>query len=327
MDQYVARDTKNLVATQKGISLISQIDSIGIEILHAPDLTGEWEYKLKQMEQGKLQRPRFMQEIRELTNDIVQRARGYIQEVKSRDYPELDATCPNCGDSPLKGNERGWTCRSCTFKLFRGISGRELSDPEAKTLLSTRFLGPLTGFRNRFGKDFDAALELDENHKVTFAFETKEEQARRLDALKAGQALIPCPKCSKKGEDVMIRMTDTDYVCENHARDRKICPARLPRELCKYAIPQEQASKLFLQGETDVIEQFISKKGRPFKASLVADWDGKKFLNWKFPPRESAKKAASEDGETPVKKAPAKKAARKSAAKSVRKTAAKKVAS
>ena len=77
------------------------------------------------------------------------------------------------------------------------------------------------------------------------------------------------------------------------------CPARLPRTLCKREIPREQAVKFFAERRTDVIEKFISKKGRPFSASLVLAPEGKKLLQWEFPPREpkgKGRKKASRTG-------------------------------
>jgi DNA topoisomerase-3 len=82
--------------------------------------------------------------------------------------------------------------------------------------------------------------------------------------------------------------------------------------MCKYDIPPEQAKKFFVDGATDVIEDWISKKGRPFQAQLLCNPKGRMIMGWKFPPR--AKKAAAK------KKAPAKKAAAK------KKAAKKKVA-
>ena len=55
-DEYIAREGKELIATSKGISLITLLRGIGIHLLSSPELTGEWEYQLKLMEQGRLER-------------------------------------------------------------------------------------------------------------------------------------------------------------------------------------------------------------------------------------------------------------------------------
>jgi DNA topoisomerase-3 len=88
--------------------------------------------------------------------------------------------------------------------------------------------------------------------------------------------------------------------------------------MCKFPIPREQAIKYFTEGKTDVIDKWISKKGRPFSAALACNLKGKRMLAWDFPPRENAKgKTAkvAEDGAAPAKKTAAKKAPAKKAAK------------
>ena len=94
--------------------------------------------------------------------------------------------------------------------------------------------------------------------------------------------------------------------------------------MCKYEIPREQAIKYFTQGKTDLIDKWISKKGRPFQASLTCNTKGKRMLGWEFPPREPAKKKVAAEGDAPVKKVAAKKAPAKKAA--AKKAPAKKAA-
>ena len=92
--------------------------------------------------------------------------------------------------------------------------------------------------------------------------------------------------------------------------------------------------KLLATGKTDLLQKFISKKNRPFKAFLVKGKDGKvsfEFEERKAKPGAAAKaaKAAPADEADEVIEAPAKKAvAKKSAAKKapVKKAAAKKPA-
>ena len=50
---------------------------MNIETLSEAELTGEWEYKLSQIEKGQLSRKDFMKEIGELTCSIVDRAKSY----------------------------------------------------------------------------------------------------------------------------------------------------------------------------------------------------------------------------------------------------------
>jgi DNA topoisomerase-3 len=56
--------------------------------------------------------------------------------------------------------------------------------------------------------------------------------------------------------------------------------------MCRLQIPREQAIKFFTEGKTDLIDKWISKRGRPFSARLVCHTEGKMVLAWEFPERE-----------------------------------------
>ena len=74
------------------------ISGLGIGVLSDPKLTGEWEYKLSQIEKGKLTREAFMREIREMTTRIVDSAKTYEGNTVPIENPaHLKARCPKCG--------------------------------------------------------------------------------------------------------------------------------------------------------------------------------------------------------------------------------------
>ena len=322
-EQYIARNGRELIATPKGISLIDQLGTIGVELLCSPQMTGEWEYKLKQMEQGKLDRSSFMNDIRKLTTELVNKTRAQANSLQQMDYPDLAAKCPLCGAEGLKVTDNAYQCRSCNFKAYKVVAGRFLQDAEAKELFTKRFVGPLEGFRNRFGQEFNAGLSLDAEGKVAFAFEKSEVQEKEAEALSDDSLILcPCPVCAKAGRKANIYEAESSYSCESVIRGENVCKpkARLSKELCQFHIPREQALKYFQEGRTDVIDKFISKKNRPFSASLVCNVEGKKLLEFDFPPR--APKGEGEDGKpTPARryparnKVPAKAPARKAPAK------------
>lgn len=292
-DKYITRDGRDLYVTTRGMRLIEQLHNMEIGILTSPEMTGEWEYKLKQMEQGKFQRPRFMEEIKELTGTVVETAREYARTALEREWPEFDAPCPVCGAPKLGQDDGRYKCKQpdCKFSLSKVVASRPLSEEEAKTLLRTKMVGPLTGFVNRFKQPFDAAIELQEDKKTglkaAFVFEKSPEEEEEAEAISEENKLCPCPLC-EKGD---IYVTPHSYIC-----DRRVsgdgCKARLSKEMCKFEIPREQALKYFTEGKTDVIDKWISKKGRPFKAALTCNKKGKRMLGWEFPPRETAKKKA-----------------------------------
>jgi DNA topoisomerase-3 len=295
-DKYVQRDRRHLVATTRGIGLVDQLETIGLDTLCAPELTGEWEFKLKEMEHGGLDRDTFMEDIRSMTRDIVERIRAYIEEVKGLSFPDLDVTCPKCGTKRFTQTDAHFSCASpdCRFRIRKTVASRRLSDDEARRLIADRAIGPLKGFRSRAGKEFTATLRLDEDedYKVTFAFD----EGSRED-VELNDPIAECPLCREAGRRGHIHDTADAYVCEQHFEESK-CPAKLPKTLLSVDITREQAVKFFGEGRTDVIEKFISRKrGRTFSASLKLNLKGKKLIEWEFPPRQGRA------GRTPGRKA------------------------
>jgi DNA topoisomerase-3 len=292
-DRYVQRDRRNLVATAKGIGLVEQLESIGLDSLCAPELTGNWEFKLKEMEHGVLDRDTFMQDIRSMTEQIVARTREYARKVSEQVFPDLDAPCPLCGQSPLRQTDAHYSCPSpdCTFRIRKVVASRKLKEDEAIKLVTEGSVGPLEGFRSRSGKTFTSLLTLDDRHRVSFTFDDADMPKPEMN-----DPLCPCPLCLEAGRTGTIHVTDDSFVCEEYYEDSK-CLAKLPKTLLKVDIPREQALKFFKEGRTDVIDRFISKRGRPFSASLVLKRGGEKLIQWEFPPyRRSPGKKGGKTG-------------------------------
>jgi DNA topoisomerase-3 len=88
----------------------------GITELASPELTGDWEYKLKQMEQGKLPRAEFMSHITELTQDMVSRIK--TGEIPDTAFQTLSTPCPKC-QGVVQENYRRFQCQSCDFAVWK----------------------------------------------------------------------------------------------------------------------------------------------------------------------------------------------------------------
>ena len=286
---------RDLVVSNKGLALIDLLNDIGIDALSSPELTGEWEYKLKQMESGKLSREIFMEEIKTLTEEIVNRTSLKIDELANRVFDDLIATCPDCQDESFKQTDGSYECKSadCKFKLNKYIASHEISPKQAKNLLEKGRIGPYDTFKNRFGQPFTAELKMAQGvrggWKPEFIFEGDEEREQESKNLSDDQLLTEATL--DDGTKVKVYETDRAYICPEMASDKQKGGTRISKEILKKELPREQIIKLFVEGKTEVINGFISKKGRPFNAHLLLDKSTGK-LGWEFPPR-AKKKAAS----------------------------------
>src|SRR5207302_8950347 len=95
---YLVRQGKELQPTPKAIQTITLLKN-AVPELTSPELTGEWEFRLHEIEHRKLTRDAFMRDIRELTNDIVGKAKHFHPDEHMPDT-EPFGKCPKCG-SPI----------------------------------------------------------------------------------------------------------------------------------------------------------------------------------------------------------------------------------
>ena len=293
-EEYIHREGRELVPTPKAFSLLFALNMLGIVELASAELTGEWEHKLKLIERGELTRGKFMQQIRELVQNVV----GIIKngEIPDVVYATVPAPCPRCGGT-LQENYRKFQCQRCEFSLWKVISGREWTPEEVAELVTKRFVGPLTGFRSRIGKPFAAAVRLNEELRTEFDFgQPREGEAAEAAPDFSGQeSLGACPKCSAR-----IFEHGVAYVCEKSTGPSPSCDFRSGKIILQQTVERAQMQKLLATGKTDLLTRFISRKGRPFKAYLVKTPDGK--VGFEFvarPKRPAATEAApAPDGAT-----------------------------
>ncbi len=294
--KYLARDGRELHVTGSGMRLIALVREMDIEGLASPQLTGEWEYKLRQMEQGQLARDAFMGEIVGYTNDIVERARSRAEALKNQSFPDLAVTCPACGAENLRQTDATYECRQpdCKFKVKKHIAGRLLAEEEARELFTKGFVGPLTGFKSKFNKPFDAALEMDAKFKVNFKFENDDEEEIELKE----EHFVAAVEASD-GRVLKIYESEKAWHLPELTTSKEPNGARIGKAILQHEIPREQILKMVAEGKSDVLKGFISNRTkRPFDAHLTFDPATGK-IGFEFPPRP-AKKAARK--KTPAKK-------------------------
>ncbi len=319
LEKYMHREGRELVPTAKAFQLMTLLRGLAIEDLTKPELTGNWEFQLAEIEHGRLTRDAFMAEIAKMAERIVRKAKEYDRDTIPGDYATLATSCPNCG-GVVKENYRRFACtgkvsaagavgaggaeEGCGFSITKIPAGRAFETAEAESFLRDKKIGPLEGFRSKAGWPFTAELRLvkDEeidNWKLEFDFG---------DDAKAGQAdgelvdfgeqasLGHCPKC--KGR---VFEHGTSYVCEHSVGAHITCDFKSGKIILQQPVAREQMGRLLETGKTELLENFVSNKTRrKFKARLAYDGKEGKVI-FEFEPRPERKVA-------PAKKVAAKKA-------------------
>ncbi|MCA3223711.1 MAG: DNA topoisomerase III [Burkholderiales bacterium] len=292
-EKYLVRDGKDLHPTAKAFQLLTLLRGLGVDELTHPELTGDWEYQLAQMERGKLKRDAFMREIAQMTSKLVQRAKSYESDTVPGDYATLGTPCPKCGGT-VQENYRRFACTACDFSITKHPASRSFEYDEVEQLLRDRQIGPLQGFRSKMGRPFAAVLKITPEHKLEFDFGNApgaDDNAEPVD-FSAATAVGACPKCR-----ATVYEQPMAYVCENSVGPNKSCDFRSGKVILQQEIAPEQMRKLLETGRTDLLRSFVSNKTRrKFSAFLVKKPDG--GVGFEFEPRGKA--AAGGDGAAPA---------------------------
>ena len=290
-EDYIHREGRELVPTAKAFSLLFALHVMSIPELASPELTGEWEHKLKLIELRKFTREEFMQHISQLVTNVV-------SIIKTGDIPDtafatVPALCPKCG-GVVQENYRKFQCQKCDFSLWKVVSGREWSPDEVAELITKRFIGPLTGFRSKQGRPFAAGLRLTDDLRLEFDFGQGGAAGDGAEApdFSTQEPLGACPKCGAR-----VFEHGVTYTCEKAVGAGRTCDFRSGRMILQQPVEREQMKRLLATGRTALLTGFVSKKGRRFKAFLVKTPDGK--VGFEFQPRAAKDKP---DEQKPVKK-------------------------
>ena len=299
-EKYIERLGRELKPTWKAFRLFFALRHFGVDEITSPELTGDWEFKLKQMEQAKLPREKFMQHIQQVTRDLVKRVKAGI--IPEEAFATVAVPCPKCG-GVIQETYRKFQCQSCDFYIWPVLLGRDWSPEEVAELVTKKFIGPLTGFRSKQGRPFSAGLKLTDDFRIEFDFGqgTGSDSDEPVD-FGDQETLGACPKCGSR-----VFEHSVSYVCEKSVGPQRSCDFRSGRMILQQPVERAQMHKLLATGRTDLLTGFMSKKNRKFKSFLVKTPQGK--IGFEFLPRaeKPGKKVAA-------KKVPAKPAKKKRAA-------------
>lgn len=314
--KYMERQQRDLLPTQKAEDLIDFLKAVKIEDLTSPVMTGEWEYQMRQIENNRLSRETFMRGIKDMTRQIVDRAREFKEE--EHQAGATDILSPTDG-KPLIERLRTYRSQDGAITIYKTIGQRKLELDELCTLLSEGKVGPLDGFRSRSGKPFSAMLVFDkEGCKVRFAFEdavAEKDGSQPVGTDKKGTLLPsqqsqdfsqfpsigPCPQCSEKKSGDIVE-TPSAYLCTNNkGRDRLKgeCTFRVGRTILGRIIPRDQFLKLIQERKTDLLDSFRSKRTqRLFSAYLILKDDGS--IGFEFAPRKGRSSGPKKASQKPM---------------------------
>lgn len=305
-EKYMLREGRELIPTAKAFQLMTLLRGLDVQELTRPELTGDWEFKLAEMEKGRLERDAFMAEIAAMTEKVVQKAKSYDRDTIPGDYATLKTPCPKCAGI-VKENYRRFTCtgkdgasEGCGFSIGKIPGGRSFELHEVEKFLADKKIGPLEGFRSKAGWPFTAELALvyDEeiaNWKLEFDFgeDAKKAEGDGEPVDFGGQeSLGACPKCQGH-----VYEHGSNYVCEHAVGAAVTCDFKSGKIILQQPIETGQMRKLLAEGKTELLENFVSNKTRrKFKAFLAYDKKEGKVM-FEFEPRAAkvpaAKKAAA----------------------------------
>jgi DNA topoisomerase III len=188
--EYVERVGRDIQATPKGIQVVTMLEE---HKLTSPELTGDWEHKLSDIEHGRGDRTAFMQGIADFTKETVERIAALDKEKLRPERVEL-GPCPRCGavtGEIIRENSKAYGCTSwksreepgCGFVIWKRVASRTLTPEVARQLIEERRTREvLSGFRSRGGKPFRARLVLNDEDKIEFEFPVRAQTAEAAAA-------------------------------------------------------------------------------------------------------------------------------------------------
>lgn len=166
---YIRRDKKNLIPTDKGLSVHEIVKDK--QIANA-EMTGRWEVALSEIEKGGQNAGDFSEGIRKYTAQICQELLAL--SIASPEASRL-LDCPLCRHASVRIYPKIAKCtdESCGFRIFREVCGKTLSEKDIYALLTKGKTEIIKGLAGKSGKKFNAAITLKEDGTTTFDFAHK----------------------------------------------------------------------------------------------------------------------------------------------------------
>ncbi|GBC62782.1 DNA topoisomerase III [Desulfonema ishimotonii] len=272
--EYVVRRKKLLIATDKGVRLINMLRGFRqAGMLASPRETARWERQLEQIAQGNGSGEDFLNDIKRVVTTVVDEFKG---------EPEFLGRCPVCGGQVIRG-KRDFGCSNwrkkdggCRFVIRSQMAGQTLSHQVISELLARKEAGPLQGFADENSAPFTGLLRLAESDGFWVVRIEPTDAAAKPEAPAptggSGDVIGKCPACGGEVVD-----NPKSYGCANWRDEDGGCKFVIWKEVAKKLITPAMAKTLIEEGQIGPLDRFISKKGKPFSASLKLTQEDEKW--------------------------------------------------
>ena len=164
--EYMVRQQKKLVPTEKGLALHSVVKNMAIANV---EMTGKWEAELAKIERGEASADGFTHSIEGYTREITAELLGCDRLFSHKDS---GCQCPKCKQGIMQFFGKVVRCsnKECGMPVFKQVAGKLLTDADITDLLTKGKTRTLNGFTSRQGKSFSATIAFDENFNTKFVF-------------------------------------------------------------------------------------------------------------------------------------------------------------
>lgn len=280
--RYIVKERKNLQPTANGIRLI---DTISSPLLKSVELTGQWERKLRQIENGQYTIAKFKDEMAAMVTEVVNIVRGDSQSARFQALPEHSPAqrpsksnkssksdvsnnvasqpanskaksmiCPKCG-RPLLAGKAAWGCsgyrEGCSFTVPFIVFGKKLTENQVVTLTLKGETATIKGLMVD-GAKCDGKIAFDKDSNIVFKMAAPK---------KTADAPLRCPLC---GGDVIEGRTA--WGCSNY---KSGCAFRVPFTfMCKKLTPTH-LKVLITKGHTAKMSGFVDEHGVAREGQII----------------------------------------------------------
>ena len=173
--EYMVRQQKKLVPTEKGLALHSVVKNMAIANV---EMTGKWEAELAKIERGEASADGFTHSIEGYTREITAELLGCDRLFSHKDS---GCQCPKCKQGTMQFFGKVVRCnnKECGMPVFKQVAGKLLTDSDITDLLTKGKTRTLNGFTSKQGKSFSAAIAFDENFNTKFVFAERKTVEKR----------------------------------------------------------------------------------------------------------------------------------------------------